>query len=166
MKGRSWAYLDSFKLTSSLWLTQDTAHRGDSQMFVEWKATWNIAFNSSAQIPLLQRAFPNESHSQKALCTHGFLYKLLILPSCNYYYSCVVFNYFLINLFVQVCVCFNSSIDYRFLKPDLLFCSVLNSQNASYRSGQSGYLNTREISLLCLAWPIKYFNHYQWFCCF
>lgn len=95
-----------------------------------------LYLTSSAQIPQLQRAFPDESHSQKALCTHGFLYKLLILPSCNYYYSCVVFNYSLINLCVCLCVhthmhvCFTSSIDYRSLKSDPLFSSVLNSQSA------------------------------------
>lgn len=62
-----------------------------------------LHLSRALQIPLLQRAFPDEFHSQKALCTRGFLYKLLISPSCNYYYSCVVFNYSLINLCVSVC---------------------------------------------------------------
>lgn len=41
-------------------------------------------------------------------CTCGFLCKLLISPSCNYYYSCVVFNRCLINcgcVCERVCAC-------------------------------------------------------------
>lgn len=84
--------------------TEDPAHRGTYFTNICWiKSKHKILHLSRAlQILITSEGFSWRIPLQKALYS-WFLYKLLILPSCNYYYSCVVFNYSLSNLCVSVC---------------------------------------------------------------